>query len=74
MGGSDAETVAEGYLNDCLSTFQRIRGPRSVKTIQLQEELCRLMLRTDRYKVLRMKASLSFNVTLKGTLCGLGGC
>jgi tetratricopeptide (TPR) repeat protein len=50
MGGSDAETVAEGYLNDCLLTFQCLHGPQSTKTIKLQEELCRLMLRTDRYK------------------------
>ena len=51
IGGSDAETVAEGYLNDCLAIYQRLHGPQSKKSVEIQKELCRLMLRMSRHKV-----------------------
>ncbi|XP_062513612.1 tetratricopeptide repeat protein 23-like [Corticium candelabrum] len=50
IGGSDAETVAEGYLNDCLAIYQRLHGPQSKKSVEIQKELCRLMLRMSRHK------------------------
>lgn len=39
---------AESYLNECLATYQSLHGPNHEKTIQCQDELSRLMIRTER--------------------------
>ena len=42
---------AESYLNECLAVFQTVYGPHHQKTIEIQDELARLMIRTDRAEV-----------------------
>ncbi|XP_067941631.1 myosin heavy chain, cardiac muscle isoform-like [Watersipora subatra] len=44
----DAETSAESYLNESLATYQSIHGPNHEKTLKCQDELARLMIRTER--------------------------
>ncbi|KAK2181197.1 hypothetical protein NP493_407g05026 [Ridgeia piscesae] len=39
---------AESYLNECLTTYQVKCGPNSEKTLRVQDELARLMVRSDR--------------------------
>ena len=39
---------AESYLNECLASYQSIHGPNHEKTLKCQDELARLMIRTDR--------------------------
>lgn len=48
VGHEDAETSAESYLNECLITYQGKYGPNSEKTLRVQDELARLMVRSDR--------------------------
>ncbi|XP_063437790.1 tetratricopeptide repeat protein 23-like [Mytilus trossulus] len=47
-GKEEAEDLAEKYLNECLVTCQTGYGPQHKKTIEVQDELARLLIRTDR--------------------------
>ncbi|CAC5423678.1 unnamed protein product [Mytilus coruscus] len=47
-GKEEAEDLAEKYLNECLVTCQTGYGPQHKKTIEIQDELARLLIRTDR--------------------------
>ena len=50
--GDDAGTkAAERYLIESLGAYKRLHGARHAKTISAQEELCRLLLRTDQHQV-----------------------
>ena len=51
VGNDDADTSAESYLNECLATYQSVYGPSHEKTIDVQDDLARLMVRTDRGEV-----------------------
>ena len=42
---------AESYLNECLAVYQVVYGPNHQKTLDIQDELARLMVRTDRAEV-----------------------
>ena len=42
---------AESYLNECLAIYQTVYGPNDAKTLEVQDELARLMVRTDRPEV-----------------------
>ncbi|CAD5120380.1 DgyrCDS8952 [Dimorphilus gyrociliatus] len=48
LGTEDAEISSESYLNECLLTYQTNLGDIHEKTIQVQDDLVKLMLRTDR--------------------------
>ncbi|KAJ8311918.1 hypothetical protein KUTeg_010525 [Tegillarca granosa] len=48
-GDEDAEGSAETYLNECLSGCLSVHGPHHKKTLEVQDELCRLYIRTDRH-------------------------
>lgn len=48
VGTEDAEISAESYLNECLATYQIVYGPCHQKTLDIQDELARLMVRLDR--------------------------
>ncbi len=48
VGGDEAETSAESYLNDCLTIYQGVFGDQHEKSIQIKNEIARLMIRTDR--------------------------
>lgn len=43
---------SESYLNECLLTYQTNFGDIHEKTIQVQDDLVKLMLRTDRKEVI----------------------
>lgn len=47
-GKDEAENLSEKYLNECLVTCQTAYGPQHKKTIEIQDELARLLIRTDR--------------------------
>lgn len=47
-GKEEAENLSEKYLNECLVTCQTGYGPQHKKTIEVQDELARLLIRTDR--------------------------
>ncbi|CAH1790174.1 unnamed protein product [Owenia fusiformis] len=47
-GDADGETSAESYLNECLVTYQRVHGPYHQTTLDIQDDLARLMVRTGR--------------------------
>ncbi|KAK3094663.1 hypothetical protein FSP39_004664 [Pinctada imbricata] len=47
-GSEDGESAAEKYLNECLASCQTLHGPHHPKTLQVQDELARLYIRTDR--------------------------
>lgn len=49
-GDPDGESSAESYLNECLATYQSTYGPEHEKTLEVQDELARLMIRTERYE------------------------
>ena len=52
LGDDDAGTkAAERYLIESLGAYKRLHGARHAKTISAQEELCRLLLRTDQHQV-----------------------
>ena len=48
VGASEAEISAESYLNEALIIYQKVHGPHHIKTLEVQEELARLMIRTSR--------------------------
>ena len=50
-GKEEAENLSEKYLNECLVTCQTGYGPQHKKTIEVQDELARLLIRTDRQEV-----------------------
>jgi len=39
---------AESYLNECIATYLSLYGPNHEKTLRCQDEIARLMIRTDR--------------------------
>ncbi|PIK46737.1 putative tetratricopeptide repeat protein 23 [Apostichopus japonicus] len=45
---AEAETAAEQYLAESLGILQVLHGPHHPKTLAVQEDLCKLMLRMDR--------------------------
>jgi hypothetical protein len=45
-GKEEAENLSEKYLNECLVTCQTGYGPQHKKTIEVQDELARLLIRT----------------------------
>ncbi|XP_072173510.1 tetratricopeptide repeat protein 23-like [Diadema setosum] len=45
---AEAETAAEQYLNESLGIRQVLFGPHHAKTISTQDDLCKLLIRTDR--------------------------
>ena len=42
---------AESYLNECLSSCTTVYGPSHKKTLEVQDELARLQIRTQRENV-----------------------
>ena len=42
---------AESYLNECLSSCTTVYGPSHKKTLEVQDELARLQIRTERENV-----------------------
>lgn len=47
-GREEAESSAESYLNECLSSCTTVYGPDHQKTLEVQDELARLLIRTER--------------------------
>ncbi|KAL4216790.1 TeTratriCopeptide repeat [Mactra antiquata] len=47
-GREEAESSAESYLNECLSSCTTVYGPDNKKTLEVQDELIRLLIRTER--------------------------
>ncbi|KAL3886029.1 hypothetical protein ACJMK2_026053 [Sinanodonta woodiana] len=47
-GKEEAESSAEKYLNECLATCTTVHGPEHTKTLEIQDELARLLVRTGR--------------------------
>lgn len=47
-GREEAESSAESYLNECLSSCTTVYGPGHKKTLEVQDELARLLVRTLR--------------------------
>ncbi len=47
----DIVASAESYLNECLAVYQVVHGPNHQKTIDIQDELAKIMIRTDRQDV-----------------------
>ncbi|KAK3602303.1 hypothetical protein CHS0354_001738 [Potamilus streckersoni] len=47
-GKEEAESSAEKYLNECLATCTTVHGPEHTKTLDVQDELARLFVRTGR--------------------------
>ncbi|XP_053390845.1 tetratricopeptide repeat protein 23-like [Mercenaria mercenaria] len=47
-GREEAESSAESYLNECLSSCTTVYGPDHKKTLEVQDELARLLIRTER--------------------------
>lgn len=45
---AEAETAAERYLEESLGIHQVLHGPHHPKTLAVQDDICRLLLRTDR--------------------------
>ncbi|XP_070536076.1 tetratricopeptide repeat protein 23-like [Ptychodera flava] len=44
----EGEISAERYLDDSVGIYQVLHGPHHAKTIEVQDDLCKLLLRTDR--------------------------
>ena len=44
---------AESYLNECYANCSAIHGPHHPRSLMVQDELARLLIRTDRHEVLR---------------------
>ena len=42
---------AESYINDALATYQSVHGPEHQKTLELQDDLAKIMIRTERHSV-----------------------
>lgn len=42
---------AESYLNQALATYESLYGTRHAKTLEVKDELARLMIRTERIEV-----------------------
>lgn len=42
---------AESYFNECLAIYKSTLGPSHAKTLRVQDELAKLMIRTDRNSV-----------------------
>ncbi|XP_021367648.1 tetratricopeptide repeat protein 23-like [Mizuhopecten yessoensis] len=47
-GREEAEGVAEKYLNECLAICQTCHGSNHKKTVEVMDELARLLIRVDR--------------------------
>ncbi|KAH3868171.1 tetratricopeptide repeat protein 23-like [Dreissena polymorpha] len=47
-GREEAESSAESYLNECLSSCTTVFGPDHQKTLEVQDELARLLVRANR--------------------------
>ena len=52
---------AESYLNQALSTYEGLYGSGHAKTLEVKDELARLMIRTDRVEVSEFCSSVTFN-------------
>ncbi|ELT89607.1 hypothetical protein CAPTEDRAFT_190411 [Capitella teleta] len=65
-----AETSAESYLNDALMIYQASHGPHHMKTIEIQDELARLMIRTERQEegISMLRASIEPKKEVYGDL------
>ena len=42
---------AESYLNECYANCSAIHGPHHPRSLLVQDELARLLIRTDRHEV-----------------------
>ncbi|KAL8559959.1 hypothetical protein ACOMHN_041430 [Nucella lapillus] len=49
-GKDEAEGSAESYLNECLANCTALRGPHHASSLMVQDELARLLIRTDRHE------------------------
>ncbi|XP_070178706.1 tetratricopeptide repeat protein 23-like isoform X4 [Littorina saxatilis] len=49
-GREEAEGSAESYLNECLANCTAIHGPHHPRSLMVQDELARLLIRTDRHE------------------------
>ncbi|XP_041364626.1 tetratricopeptide repeat protein 23-like [Gigantopelta aegis] len=49
-GREEAEGSAESYLNECLGNCTAVYGPHHAKTLEVNDELARLLIRTNRYE------------------------
>ncbi|XP_052785685.1 tetratricopeptide repeat protein 23-like [Mya arenaria] len=47
-GREEAESSAESYLNECLGSCTAVYGPDHKKTLEVHDELARLLVRSDR--------------------------
>ena len=50
---------AESYLNECLAVYTVQHGPNHQKTIDIQDELAKIMIRTDRASVSKQRRVLT---------------
>ncbi|ESO90959.1 hypothetical protein LOTGIDRAFT_233473 [Lottia gigantea] len=48
-GRDEAEDSAKSYLEECLVNCTTVYGPHHAKTLEVQDELARLLIRTDRH-------------------------
>ncbi|KAK6184804.1 hypothetical protein SNE40_007188 [Patella caerulea] len=46
-GQDEAEDSAKSYLNECVANCTIVYGPHHAKTLEVQDELARLLIRTD---------------------------
>lgn len=49
-GREEAEGSAESYLNECFVSCTTINGPTHPRSLMVQDELARLLIRTDRHE------------------------
>ncbi|XP_067653801.1 tetratricopeptide repeat protein 23-like isoform X1 [Haliotis asinina] len=47
-GREEAEASAESYLNECQANCTAVHGPHHTKTLEVNDEIARLLIRTDR--------------------------
>ncbi|XP_025082042.1 tetratricopeptide repeat protein 23-like [Pomacea canaliculata] len=49
-GREEAEGSAESYLNECLAVCTTVHGPHHPRSLVVQDELARLLIRTNRHE------------------------
>ncbi|XP_033124203.1 tetratricopeptide repeat protein 23-like isoform X2 [Anneissia japonica] len=69
-GTSEAETAAERYLEESLGTYSVVHGEHHTNSIEVQEELCKLLIRTQRTDeaIELLKCIISAKCTVYGEL------
>ncbi|XP_071941332.1 tetratricopeptide repeat protein 23-like isoform X2 [Antedon mediterranea] len=69
-GTTEAENAAERYLEESLGTYSVVHGEHHAKSIEVQEELCKLLIRTQRTEeaIDLLKCIISAKNTVYGEL------